>query len=247
MATAVRKANLNDVVELREQYRLEANCQIVRYTNLSRGFAYPVVVEDSGRVAAYSVIRTTDDLDTLIEFYAHPPMANYLELARQILKFSGAQLIEAQTNIPGMVAVLKEFGSGVEVGPTLFAKGENSKLEVLGATFRPRRPSDVLFPHTTEPEGEWVIECRGTVVATGGYFSHYNPPYVDLYMEVEPGSRRKGFGSFLLQELQKDCAVKQRIPAARCNANNVASAACLQRAGMVIFGHINTAHVRADL
>jgi hypothetical protein len=35
----------------------------------------------------------------------------------------------------------------------------------------------------------------GAIVATAGALTHYNAPYADLYMEVEPHARRRGFGA----------------------------------------------------
>ena len=81
--------------------------------------------------------------------------------------------------------------------------------------------------------GEWLIEHDGAIVATGGIATHYNPPYGDLYMEVDERSRRRGYGSYLIQELKRACYEMGRVPSARCNATNAASRATLQRAGLI--------------
>jgi GNAT superfamily N-acetyltransferase len=62
---------------------------------------------------------------------------------------------------------------------------------------------------------------------------HYNPPYGDVRMEVAPAERRRGFGSFLVQELKRTCRATGRIPAARCPASNVASRKALEKAGLL--------------
>ena len=74
------------------------------------------------------------------------------------------------------------------------------------------------------------------VVATGGFLLHYNFPFADLYMEVRENDRRKGLGSYLIQELKTQCYLAGRIPAARCNINNVASKITLLKAGFQIAG-----------
>jgi hypothetical protein len=84
-----RRAELDEVAHLREQFCREASCQIVRFTNLTRGFAHPVV-----------------------------------------------------------------------------------------------------FEHTVEPEGDWVVDVAGEVVAAGGHLTHYNHPYADIYMEVKQTDHR---------------------------------------------------------
>lgn len=52
-------------------------------------------------------------------------------------------------------------------------------------------------------------------------------------MEVVERSRRRGYGSYLIQELKRACYESGRVPAARCNVANAASRATLQRAGML--------------
>ena len=84
-----------------------------------------------------------------------------------------------------------------------------------------------------EPVGEWLIEHDGAIVATGGIATHYNPPYGDLYMEVDEPYRRRGYGSYLIQELKRACYEMGRVPAARCNVSNAASRATLQKAGLL--------------
>ena len=83
-----------------------------------------------------------------------------------------------------------------------------------------------------------LIESEGVAVATGGALFHYNPPYADLFMEVDEPYRRRGFGSYLVQELKRVCYEMGKKPAARCNAGNVASRQTLQKAGLLPCGRI---------
>lgn len=241
----VARASQPEVADLREMARQAAGCQIVRFTNLPRGFAYSVLAHVDGVPAAYAAVRTTDDEPILIEFYAAPDFVSQeRELAHAILAFTHVALIEAQTNIPVQQRLLEAFGTDPQPGPFLFAQDRETDLQPHGATFRPRAPSDVIFEHSVEPVGDFLIEFEGQVVATGGYFTHYNPPYVDLFMEVHPDFRRRGFGSYLLQHIQKECKALGFIAAARCDAENLASKACLERSGMRCCGQIVTARVR---
>jgi RimJ/RimL family protein N-acetyltransferase len=81
--------------------------------------------------------------------------------------------------------------------------------------------------------GDWGLLYDGALVATGGVLYHYNPPYGDVFMEVATEHRRKGFGTYLVQELKRHCRESGRVPAARCHRNNHASQRTLERAGMV--------------
>jgi GNAT superfamily N-acetyltransferase len=77
-----------------------------------------------------------------------------------------------------------------------------------------------------------VVVHGGDIVATGGALTHYNPPYADLYMEVRPDARRRGFGSLVLQAVKRDCYARGLVPAARTGVTNLASQATLRRAGL---------------
>ena len=59
-----------------------------------------------------------------------------------------------------------------------------------------------------------VIEVEGQVAATGGILFHYNRPFGDIYMEVAEPFRRRGFGSFLVQELKRVCYGGGHVPEA---------------------------------
>jgi GNAT superfamily N-acetyltransferase len=113
----------------------------------------------------------------------------------------------------------------------LFGAGPSNGLRSDGA-FRPRRRSDRVFEHHAEPVGDFVVEARGEVVATGGFLLHYNPPFADLYMEVRSDARRRGYGSFLIQETITECYLAGRVPAARTSIDNVASQRTLARGGL---------------
>ena len=82
-----------------------------------------------------------------------------------------------------------------------------------------------------EPGGDWLIEDKGAIVATGGIMLHYNPPYGDIYMEVDEPSRQRGYGSYLIQELKRTCYEMGRIPArpVRCRQCSVAARRCRRR------------------
>jgi GNAT superfamily N-acetyltransferase len=117
----------------------------------------------------------------------------------------------------------------------VFSDQQTSCLDLPGTVYRPVVEADAgrIFEHRVEGVGEWLLEHEGTIVATGGIATHYNPPYGDLYMEVDERFRKRGFGSYLIQELKRTCYETGRVPAARCNVANAASRATLQKAGLL--------------
>ena len=89
-----------------------------------------------------------------------------------------------------------------------------------------------------------MIELDHLVVASGGVLTHYNPPYGDIYMEVDEAFRRRGIGSYLVQELKRVAYESGKLPAARCNSSNMISRKTLERAGFARCGEMQLGRLR---
>lgn len=96
------------------------------------------------------------------------------------------------------------------------------------------------LPHILELRDEYRREMNAQIVHDS---CHYNPPYGDIYMEVAERYRRRGFGSYLVQELKRICRESGRVPAARTGQDNVASRRTLERAGLLPCARILRARV----
>jgi GNAT superfamily N-acetyltransferase len=129
----------------------------------------------------------------------------------------------------------------------LFEPHAVTKYEIPNSVVRPARAGDQIFEHTVEPAGDYVLEVKGEIVATGGFMLHYNAPFADLYMEVRPDCRRQGYGTFILQEVQKACYLAGRVPAARSPITNLASRATLAKAGLRVCGFMQIGNVKNPL
>jgi len=237
MNIRVEQATYADVLPFREMYRHEANCQIIHDSSLARGFADAYLIFVDGRMEGYP--------GRLFEFHTFPSeRANALEMFRELLAVSGAIEIEAQTNMPLAFAMLCECGSDITLESVLFHDAFTTNLANPGGVFRPRGPGD-QFPDQSEPDGDWVIEVDDKIAANGGYLTHYNPPYGDIYMEAAEPFRRQGYGSYLVQEIKRVCYEAGKKPSARCNPANTASRKTLQRAGFAPVGHLLFGRVAA--
>jgi GNAT superfamily N-acetyltransferase len=130
--------------------------------------------------------------------------------------------------------MLYDCAVGLTSPTILFADASTTSHDAPGVTLRPPSTEDRenAFSHAVEPVGDWGLEIEGAIVATGGLLFHYNPPYGDIYMEVDERFGRRGLGSFLVQELKRICRLGGHEPAARTGRNNIASRRTLQRAGM---------------
>ena len=236
MNIQVHPVEYQEVAALRELYRQEANCQIRYDSMLSRGLADPYLILTDGRIAGYGAVLNKYDTGHLTEFYVLPPMRSQaLPLFRELLAVSRATHIAAQTNISLLLTMLYDCAENITDSSIMFQDAFVTNLACPHAVFRHKTAEDVgaMFEHHAEPEGEWVVEENGAVVATGGFLSHYNPPYADLFMEVSEPARRRGIGSYLVQEVKRVCYEAGKKPAARCDPSNIASRRTLEKAGFL--------------
>jgi GNAT superfamily N-acetyltransferase len=229
---------LEEVLPLRELYRREMNCQIVHDSLPARGFGDLFLIRAAGKVAGYGFVMgyRGEPKDLVREFYVLPTLrGSALPMFRRLIEVSGARRIEAQSNDVLLTLMLYDCAAEITSDRVVFQDALTTNLTVPGATFREVAEADTgrIFEHKVEPAGEWLIEHGGAIVATGGIATHYNPPYGDIYMEVGEPFRRRGYGSYLVQELKRVSYEMGRIPAARCAASNAASRATLQKAGLL--------------
>ena len=246
----VRSA-LTEILPFRNLYLRDMNCQVRYHAVHERGWSdsYLVTMEDVP--IGYASVKGKDNLkdrDTIFEFYLAPPYRPASQqVFSQLTRLPGLHYIECQSNDPFLTPWLFQFGEGIVSDTILFGEHRISNRRLDDVTFRPRLETDPIFLHQQEPIGDYVLVHENVIVATGGFLLHYNPPFADLYMEVMPEYRRRGFGSYLLQELIRKCYNSGRIPAARCHVNNIASKASLMRAGLQVVGYMLIANIRNGL
>lgn len=239
MTAAAVKTELNEILPLRALFLEEMNCQIRYNACHERGWSDPYLLMLDGERLGYGAIKGREiaDRDTVFEFFVAQPWRNRAtELFRQLLAASGAAFIECQSNDSLLSPLLFESCSALSADVILFEDHAVTAHQLRGGIVRLRRDDDMIFEHTVEPAGDYVVEMGGEVIATGGFMLHYNKPFADLYMEVREDWRRRGVGSYLLQEVKKACYLAGRVPAARCSSSNIASRATLIRAGLSLLG-----------
>jgi GNAT superfamily N-acetyltransferase len=244
MKIDVTRVPAQQVVPLRELHRQEMGCQIVHDSLHERGLTHPYLLNLNGRVVGYGTVfgLGTDPKETVDElFVVRECRGSVLPLFRAFVAASGAKRIQAQTNDPLLTLMLFDCASRIVRDRILFEDGFTSTLSAPGLTFRRSTEDDeqrTLDGKRLSEAGEWILENGHVIVGAGGVLLHYNPPYGDLYMEVAEAQRRKGYGSFLIQELKRVCYEMGKVPTARCDVANVASRAALQKAGMLPCGSI---------
>jgi hypothetical protein len=247
MDLKVIKTNLDTIQPLRALFLQESNFQ-VRYDSCHwRGWAdeYVFIVDDVQ--IGYGSVKGQDDLkdrNAIFEFYLVPAFRNRAAtIFAELIKVSGVIYIECQTNDLLLLGMMYEFAKYIFSDVILFKAGAVTHHRFDEVIFRKKLETDRLFDHHSEPEGDYVIEKNGEIVASGGFLLHYNKPFADLYMEVQSSHRKNGYGSFLIQEVKKACYLAGRVPAARCGIANPASKATLIKGGMEIAGYMLTGEV----
>jgi GNAT superfamily N-acetyltransferase len=244
---AAQKVELEAILPLRALFLEESNHQVRHNSRHERGWSDSYLLAIDGRNVGYGSImgREIPGRDTVFEFFVIPPFRKHSRDAfLQLLAAARPAFIECQSNDSFLSAMLFEFAHNISSDVILFEEQSVTDLVVPGVLVRRRQDCDEIFHHGVEPVGEYVAELKDAIVATGGFMLHYNPPFADLYMEVREDCRRRGIGSFLLQEVKRECYLAGRIPAARTSIGNLASRGCLTRAGLRVSGFILTGDVK---
>ena len=241
------KTELEQILIFRRLFLQEHNCQI-RYNAMhERGWSDSYLLLLNKVEVGYGSVNAQDirgTRQTIFEFYLVPHVRHYANLLfRELLISSGATLIESQSNVLLLTSMLYEFSENINAPVVLFEDHQVTDYIIPGLTFRTLGENEQIY---ADDPGRYVLELRGEVIANGGFLLHYNMPFADLFMDVKEEHRRKGYGSYLLQEVKKQCYLAGRIPAARCNVTNPASKATLLKAGLQVVGHMLIGNVKKN-
>ena len=220
---SVAETVLDQIAGWRDMYRVEMACQIVHDSIHYRpGWTREYLLHLAGAPVGYGSVAVTGPWlgkPTLYEFYVVPHhRLRMFDLFQALLSASGAVSIEVQSNDPLATVMLHTFARGVISEAIVFHDQQVTSLAPAGAVFREPTASDA--PDVAAEDRKWrgVIEVDGQVAATGGILFHYNRPYGDIYMDVAEPFRRRGLGSFLVQQLKRVCYENGYLPAARCGS-----------------------------
>lgn len=243
MQLSTHPTALDEIRPLRDLYRQEMNCQIIHDSIHSRpGWTLEYAFSADGVTVGYGSIAVGGpwkDKPTIYEFYALPFYRSRLfDLFSALLAASGAKRIETQSNDSLLTVMLHTFAQNVASESILYHDRLTTALAPKGAVFRLATSADGFDVSPGQLSSNGVVEVDGATAAKGGILFHYNRPYGDIWMEVGETFRRRGVGSYLVQELKRVCCERGNIPSARCNPKNIASRKTLQKAGFVPCGHI---------
>jgi len=240
MAISVRASELNEIVLLRDRYREEMNCQIVHDSIHGRpGWTREYVLDLDGRTVGYGSVAVRGpwrDKPALYEFYVpREHWTRAFDLCASLLTVCGAKQIETQSNDRLLTVMLHTFTQNVRAESIVFEDFLQTSYRPSGASFRAALAEDAeVMQRSGLGEGAgWVVTMNGAVAGAGDVLYHYNRPYGDIYMGIAEPYRRRGLGTYLVQELKAVCRANKSVPAARCNVGNLSSRKTLQKSGFI--------------
>jgi ribosomal protein S18 acetylase RimI-like enzyme len=244
MELKINRTNLEDVLELRAQFLQESNFQFIYNKCYENGWADTWLFEVDGEKAGYGSVWGADKRDVrdaIFEFYLPGPFRKLANLIfEEFCAVSGAKLIECQSNDSLLAWMLFEYALNINAEAILFEDSFQSGIVIPEVTLS----TGAEAVDTDYESGNYFLKLHGETVASGGFMLNYNKPYADIYMEVKPSFRRRGFGSLMVQELKKIIYQMGRVPAARCNINNSISKATLLKAGFKVCGAILKGYIK---
>lgn len=245
MTINVHRAEFPEIAAMRDVFRKAMNCQIVHDSiHVRTGWTHEYVVVDGDAAVGYGSVAVAGpwrDKPTVYEFYMVPERrSRAFATFDAFLSASNPQAFEVQTSDALTTVLCLTYARDIGTERVVFRDHETTAHDANGAILRQLTSDDDIQTAIAHRQGggEWVVEIEGAIVGKGGILFHYNPPYGDVYMEVSEPFRRRGIGTYLVQELKRICYELGAIPAARCDPTNAPSRRTLQRAGFVPFAHI---------
>lgn len=237
MNTRVTKTTLDEIRDMRASFLQEMNAQFVCDKCHYYGWSDDYLFMTDDIKIGYGCVWGTgkrEDRDCIFECYLLPQYRFYdTVFFEQLARLSGAVYVEVQTNDRSLAPLFFRYTTNIQAEAILFEEDRETTLHVAGANFREKTSADNIDDQHTKH----VVELNGELAGSAGLMLNYNHPYADIYMDVKEPFRRRGLGSFLVQEIKKEAYRLGRVPAARCNITNIISRATLQKAGLRICGY----------
>ncbi len=242
MGLEVVKTGLDEIKSFRLMFLQENNFQFIHDKCHYYGWADTYLFLHDEIKIGYGSIWGKDkreDRDTIFEFYIIKPYRKLsTDIFKQLHAVSSATYIECQSNDPLQTGLLYEQAKDITAEAILFKDHFETNFQMPGLVFQKN------IPASSNPDDvQYVLKQQDEAMSTGGLMLNYNFPYADIYYEVKEEHRRKGYGSFMVQELKKAAYKMGRVPAARCNIKNQVSKAALLKGGLTVCGYLLTGKI----
>ena len=208
----VHRVELREIERMRDMYRHEMNCQIIHDSIHARpGWTHEYLITEGGGKVGYGSVAVSGPWQakpTVYEYFMLPQhRGRVFDAFVALLTSSGATAIETQSNDILLTVMLHTFASAVASESILFHDKVTTAHALPDAVFRRVTPEDGgrIAQQQLDSEARWLVDVGGVVAAAGDILFHYNRPYGDIYMAVGESFRRRGIGTYLVQELKHVC------------------------------------------
>jgi len=245
--TATAATDAAGIHPLREKFREEMGVQIVHDSIHRRdGWTRSWLLHANGKVAGFGSVAVDGPWKgrpTLFEFFVGSRYREFeAPLFAAFRKVCRARAIEAQTNMPCLARRLPEWAPVTITEKIVYRDlGRSRRLRSRAVVKSIDAPKQARTKFRAgDGLSEWKLELEGKEIGRGGIGYHYNRPYCDLFLEIDPEWRRQGFGAYFCEALKQACRRLGGVPAARIDPENEASRALLKRTGFVPCGEIVT-------
>jgi RimJ/RimL family protein N-acetyltransferase len=226
----ITKVGLKDLRDLRKKFLAEIDNQFTYDKCHLFGWADTWLFTINRSVAGYGGVWGKDKRearDSIMEFYLEPEFRKDAHaIFAKFIEATGVSWIECQSNDPLFSEMFFEFATDIYAEAILFEDDFTSSISADHTELMNADPSDNPY------DRPYVLKHKGEVVGSGGLLLNYNFPYADIYYGIDEAHRRRGFGSFFVQELKKAAYGMGRVPAARTNIDNTISKRTMMKAGL---------------
>ena len=239
----ITQTTYSAISHLRNDFLDEVNIQFVLDKCYRYGWADAYGFYINQELVGYGSVWGKDkreDRDTVFEFYVVP---QHRDLEEQFfINFchtSNVPYIECQTNDKLLYPLFKKYTSNISTDAILFADHHSTHFQIPNVRLEKREQPN-------SDDNHYVLINNAEEVGEGGFMINYNFPYADIYYSIHEQHRRKGFGTFFVQELKAEVYKQNRIASARCNPSNIASKATMLKAGMIVCGKRLSGEINLD-
>lgn len=248
MRIKIEQTNYQNITQIRQLFLQQNNFQIRYDACHHRNWADEYLIFGNDSTIGYVSIKGKEDYlkdrDALFEFFLLPEARRHTNLIfNHLVQEINFKFIECQSNDAHLAHLLFEFTKGIRTDTILFSDYLVTNYTLDNVLFRLRKELDPAIDKKKD-NGQYILEKAGKVVADGGFLTHYNPPFADLFMKVRSEERNNGFGTIIVQEIKRVCYQQGKVPGARCHIDNKASKATLLKAGFQVAGFMLIGEVK---
>lgn len=178
----------------------------------------------------------------------------YLIYEEEIFKFiimnNFIESASVSTKEPSFLSLCLDYHKSLSIESHLFTDNRNIDcdfydLKKLSFSFAEDKdlgiikdrcglPFEGYYEELINNDQLFVLHDANTFLGIGEFRKHkIHQKYADIGMVVSEEHRRKGMGTYIIYKLIEYCHIKNVIPIASCESENIASKKTLEKAGMI--------------